>query len=126
MATYGKIDEFSDSDSWPQYSERLNYYFKANDIADWGKKRNILLTVCGSKIDGLIRNLLSPEKPDTKSFQELAKLVKEHLNPKPSVVVHRFKFYNKVRQPSQSVSDFVAELRELSEDYEFGALWKLC
>ena len=78
-----------------------------------------MLTVCGSKIHRLIKHLLLPEKPDTESFQELAKLV-EHLNPKPSVVVRHFTFYNKVRQPSQSASDFVTELRELSEDCEFG------
>ena len=79
-----------------------------------------MFTVCGSKIYRLIKNLLLPEKPDTESFQELAKLVEEDLNPKPSVVVRHFTFYNKVRQPSQSVSDFVTELRELSEYCEFG------
>ena len=28
---YGKIG-FSDPDNWKQYIERLNYYFKANDM----------------------------------------------------------------------------------------------
>ena len=120
MATFGKIDEFTDSDNWTQYIERLNYYFQANDITDGTKKRNILLTVCGSKIYGLIRNLLSPAKPDTKSYDQISKLVEKHLNPKPSVVVRRFRFYNKMRGNGQSVADFVAELRQLSEDCEFG------
>ena len=96
MATFGKIDEFTDSDNWTQYIERLNYYFQANDITDGTKKRNILLTVCGSKIYGLIRNLLSPAKLDTKSYDQISKLVEKHLNPKPSVVVRRFRFYNKI------------------------------
>ena len=120
MATYGRIEEFCESENWTQYIERLNFYFQANDISDESKKRNILLTVCGSKIYGLIRNLLSPAKPDTKSFDEISKLVEEHLNPKPSAVVRRFKFYNKTRGNGQSVADFVAELRQLSEDCEFG------
>ena len=120
MATFGKIDEFTDSDNWTQYIERLNYYFQANDITDGTKKRNILLTVCGSKIYGLIRNLLSPAKPDTKSYDQISKLVEKHLNPKPSAVVRRFRFYNKMRGNGQSVADFVAELRQLSEDCEFG------
>ena len=34
MATFGKIDEFTDSDNWTQYIERLNYYFQANDITE--------------------------------------------------------------------------------------------
>ena len=86
---------------------------KQMTFADGEKKRNILLTVCGSKIYGLMRNLLSPETPDSKSFQELAKLVEEHLNPKPSMVVPCFKFYNKVRQPSQSVFSWQNKLHSV-------------
>ena len=101
--------------------ERRNYYFKTNDISDGGKKQNISLTVCESKIYGMIRNQLSPKKPHSKSFQELAKLVEEHLNPKASVVVRHFKFYNNVRQHSQSVSDFILTLLE---ECEFGDTMK--
>ena len=53
------------------------------------KKKSIFLTVCGSKCYGLIRNLLSPTKPDEKTFEELSKLVQDHLNPKPSEVIQR-------------------------------------
>ena len=32
MATFGEIEEFSDSDDWGQYIERLENYFEANEI----------------------------------------------------------------------------------------------
>ena len=120
MATFGRIEEYSESENWGQYIERLGYYFEANGITEAEKKRSIFLTVCGSKCYSLIRNLLSPTKPDEKTFEELSKLVQDHLNPEPSEVIQRYKFHSKVRSHGQSVSEFVAELRELSEKCKFG------
>ena len=120
MATFGRIEEYSESENWSQYIERLRYYFEANSITETEKKRSIFLTVYGSKCYGLIRNLLSPTKPDEKTFEELNKLVQDHLNPEPSEVIQCYKFHTKVHSHGQSVSEFVAELRELSEKCKFG------
>ena len=45
MATYGKIVESKESEeSWAQYIERLEQYFRGNDVEDaGGKKRASLL-----------------------------------------------------------------------------------
>ncbi len=40
--------------------------------------------------------------------------------PKPSVTVQRFKFNSRVRQPGESVANYVAELRQLTGFCEFG------
>ncbi|KAM3622745.1 uncharacterized protein V6R79_002741 [Siganus canaliculatus] len=47
-------------------------------------------------------------------------LVANHHNPKPSVIVQRFKFHSHFRRQGQSVANFVAELRQLSEHCDFG------
>ena len=61
--TLGTMDPFdSDTDSWPAYSERLEQFFVANDIAD-GKKVAVLLTVIGTKAYTLLRNIIAPDKP---------------------------------------------------------------
>ena len=64
--------------------------------------------------------MLSPTKPDEKTFEELSKLVQDHLNPEPSEVIQPYKFHSKVRSHGKSVLEFVAELRELSEKCKFG------
>ena len=45
--------------------------------------------------------------------------MKEHLNPKPNVIVERYKFYNRVRKAGETVPEFVAELRNLSRHCQF-------
>ena len=62
---------------------------------------------------------MSPAKPDPKSYDQISELVEKHFSPKPSVVVRRFRVYNKMRGNGQRIADFVVELRQLSEDCEF-------
>ena len=94
MATFGRIEEYSESENWSQYIERLGCYFEAN--------------------------LLSQTKPVEKTFEELSKLVQDCLNPEPSEVIQCYKFHSKVHSHGQSVSEFVAELWEWSEKCKFG------
>ena len=88
MATHGTIGAFEPSNkTWVSYAERLEQYFVANDVDAADKKRAILLSVCGATTYQLIRNLVAPAKPTSKSFDELVKLVKEHHQPPPSVTL---------------------------------------
>ena len=50
----------------------------------------VLLSGCGPTTYQLIRNLTAPAKPTAKSFADLVALVKEHKNPRPSVIVRRY------------------------------------
>jgi len=120
-SNYGRIEEFDEhSEDWIQYTERLEFYFTANNIDNAEKKRAILLSVCGKKTYKLMRNLCAPQKPGEKTFNELVQLVKNHQNPKPSETVQRYKFNTRERNPNESISMFVAELRNISEHCNFG------
>ena len=121
MAAFGKIEEFhADVDEWSQYTERLAQYFIANDIENADKQRAILLSVCGAKTYGLMRSLVSPDKPSDKTYKELCELIQAYHNPKPSAIVQRFKFNSHFRKPGQSIAEFVAELRHVAEHCDYG------
>ena len=102
------------------YAERLEQYFIASDVDAADKKRAILLSVCGATTYQLIRNLVAPAKPTTKSFDELVKLVKNHHQPPPSVTVQRYEFNKQIRRDGESFADFFVHLRQLSEHCQFG------
>jgi hypothetical protein len=123
MAVHGNIGEFTPRlEDWTCYTERLESYFLANGIGDDAaqQRRAILLSVCGPTTYQLIRNLVSPDKPTDKTFAQLVKLVKDHHHPRPSSIVARKNFHERTRKTEESVSDFVAELRKLSEHCDFG------
>ncbi|XP_069122221.1 uncharacterized protein [Argopecten irradians] len=120
MAVYGRIESFDFEMNWDEYVERVEQYFIANGVDDVDKQRSILLTVMGQKMYGLVRNLTSPEKPSDKTYDELKELISQHLKPKPLIIAERFKFHQRNQQSNETVCQYVAELRRLSEHCEFG------
>ena len=122
MAAHGKVGEFVPSqDTWDVYIEQLDLYFKANGITDAKKKRPVLLTVCGPATYKLIQNLVAPKKTAEVEYADIVKLVQDHLTPKPTVIVQRFKFHTRKQRPGEPVAAFVAEFRHLTEHCDFGA-----
>ena len=126
MATlFGKVNAFEENtETWEHYTERLGHYFDANGIGDVSgddkaKRQAILLSVCGSKVYKLMCDLLAPTKPKEKLYQELVKLIQDHLVLKPSEIVQRFKFNNRFCNEGESVADFVVVLRNLAEHCEY-------
>ena len=121
MPTFGKIDEYNESEDWRHYVERLNHFFEANEITDDAKQRSIFLVSVGAKTYKLIRSLVALEDQKEKSYTDMAKLVEEHFKPKPSVIAERFKFNSRDQQQGETISVFLTELRRLSENCKFGA-----
>ena len=100
---------------------RVEIYLAANKITDAQQKRDVLLSVCGPKTyHHILRDFLAPTKPSDTSYADIVKCLKAQFNPKQGVAVHRYKFNSRVRQRGESVASFVAELRHLAIDCEFG------
>ena len=92
MTTVGKIESFVDTkENWETYVERVEQFFLANDIDD-DHKVPTLLSLMGGKTYTLLRDLLAPNKPATKSFQQIVTTLQEHLSPKPLEIGERFRF----------------------------------
>ena len=92
MSTFGKWDEYNETEDWRHYIKRVNHFFEANEITDPNKRRFIFLVCVGAKTYKLVRSLVAPEDPKDKSYEDLAKLLQDHFMPKPSAVVQRLKF----------------------------------
>ena len=121
MATHGSLGEFDgNQEEWTSYMERMDQYFTANNITNPVKMYAILLSSCGSSTYKLIWSQVAPDKHTERSYSELVTLVGENYHSKPSMTVQWFTFNNHVRQPGESISTFVAALRQLTEHCEVG------
>lgn len=119
MPTHGKFKEFDQTlESWTSYTERLNHYFKANDTPN-NKQKSILLTVIGPATYSLAKSLSQTEGLDAKSFKDIVKLLEEHYCPKQSQIIQRYKFNTRVRQPGETIAQYVAHLRSVGEHCSF-------
>ena len=113
-AILGQMEPFElQGGDWILYAERMEQFFISNRIEEDSKKVATLLTVIGDKVYALLRNLVAPVKPATKSFRELVE-VKKHLKPKPPVIAERFKFHRRNQQEGETIAQYLAVLRELT------------
>ena len=119
MSKIGHIGEFDhEKEDWESYTERLELYCSANNIEET-RKVPTLLTVVGPKSYKTLKTLLAPEKPATKSYDELVKIMQKHVKPKPTVIAVRDQFYSRKRHDDETVLQFAAAIKEISEDCNF-------
>ena len=119
---HGQVSAFDPhKEEWVEYVERLELYFLANEINDATKKRAILLNAADPTTYRLVKTLAIPGKPTDLPFAEIVKKVKNHFNPKPSPIIKRFEFNTRKQKANETVSEYVAALRQIAEYCEYGA-----
>ena len=120
---YGTIAAFnSTKESWTNYVERLSYFI-ANDIAEDadGRRKAILLSVCGHETYQLIRNLVGgAEAIKDAQYADMIKLITDYYDPPPSVTVQQFKFNSRIQHKDESIAIYIAAMRQLAEHCKFG------
>ena len=114
--------EFDSSiEDWTLYSERFGFFLTANEIKDPAIQQSTLLSSVGSTTYKLIRNLCFPDSPQKKKYEEIVQMLQDHYRPRPAIAVERLKFHSTTRHSTETVSSYIARLRELSEFCNFGS-----
>ncbi|KAK9695783.1 RNase H-like domain found in reverse transcriptase [Popillia japonica] len=120
MAAIGKIEEFNLREkNWSSYIARVQQFFKANNVKS-ELKTAMLITIMGSEAFDLLTDLCNPEKPENCAFEDLVDLMGNHLQPKPSDIAERYKFRHRVQENQESIANFVAVLKRLAKNCNFG------
>jgi hypothetical protein len=119
MAIYGSIGEFTiDDGDINEYFERFDCFLDANKIVEATQQRSVFLATVGATTYRQLRSLCNND-PKGKTFEELKKILKEHLSPRPNTISQRLKFYMRSRASSESISQYLAELRKCAEYCDF-------
>ncbi|KAM7314377.1 hypothetical protein ISCGN_004161 [Ixodes scapularis] len=121
MATIGTAPAYdAEVEPWANYAERSEQFFVGNRIIDDKQKTGIFLSCVGPKTYGLLRSLLTPIKPSTKTFEELLGTLKQHFSPRPSEIMEQYTFNSRSQQEEETISEFLAALWKLTEFFNFG------
>ena len=86
-------------ETWKSYTKQ---YFAANEIPN-DKNVPALLAMMGGKTYSLLRNLMMPDDPATKGYDDIVKLLDDHLSPKPLVIAERFRFRKRDQKEGESI-----------------------
>ena len=119
-AAIGSMESFSpESESITAYLGRVQLYLSANAITE-DRHMPVLLSLIGSKTYALLRSLVALAKPGDKSFAELTRCLTDHYDPKPLVIAECFHFNQRIQSAWDSISEYMAELKRLAANCDFG------
>ena len=75
------------TEDFEEYAERLEQYFLVNDVSDKKKQVAFFLTVVGSSTYQVLRDLLAPDTPASRTLEELLEVLKGHYKPaRPEII----------------------------------------
>ena len=93
--------------------------------SDDKKKCAILMSGCGPAVYKTIRSLVDADTRQMIKYDELLTLLASHFDPKPSSIVQRFKFYNRIQAKGETIATYVAALCAIAEHCAFGEPLKM-
>ncbi|UYV60338.1 K02A2.6-like [Cordylochernes scorpioides] len=88
------------------------------------KKRAYLLTLIGGKAYDTLKNLCSPKLPKEYKYEELIEKLVEYFSPRRSIIVERFMFFGRIQKETESVSEYLVEIKRLASTCGFGEFLK--
>ena len=118
----GNAPQLESGYTFEEWTEVLEAWFTSNDIKAEDKQRALFLTGLGSKGYHTLRALVQPEKPASKTYKECKDALTAHYSPKPTEIVQRYRFYTCTQQANETIPQFLAKLRNLSDGCNFKEL----
>ena len=103
--------DIENSEDFTEYSERFEQFLLANKVEDGNMMRAVFLSTIGGPTYKLLRGLLGDEVK-TKSFPDIVKALRDHLQPAPNVIAERYRFNKRDRKQGESVNAYIAELHK--------------
>ena len=67
-----------------------------------------------------ISSLITSDRLEGISYDDLVSEVKDFYDPKPSIIVQRYQFYTRERTGTETIATYVAALRKLAEHCSYG------
>ena len=113
-----------DKDNWKYYLERFELemsllQLNGDELVSY--RRDLLLRSIGSELYRTVAEHFNPKSVSTLTYSELTTFLTSH-NTKPvSYIIARCEFGQCVRDSNMSIAEFLAKLRSLAPDCQFGA-----
>lgn len=121
MSLIGSIEHFKPGlDDFASYLERLEQLFVCNAVEE-DMKVAMFITLAGGETYSILKDLISPKKPSTLTYAQLSDVLSKHFVPQKLVIAERYAFYKCCQKPSQSVGDYIVEIRKLAKACKFEA-----
>ncbi|XP_011883558.1 PREDICTED: uncharacterized protein K02A2.6-like [Vollenhovia emeryi] len=113
------IEPFDLTKNWDRWKQRLEGAFSIFGITGEDRVPYFLHYVGATSFD-ILCDRLAPDDPFAKPYENLKGILKEFYAPVPLEIAENFKFHQRKQKEGEEVKDFMAALRKLSINCNFG------
>ena len=106
--------------SLESWLDRFEIQLDLLKITDADQKRNAFLAAVGAEGYEMLRNLVTPEKPKTLTYEVLTKKLLDFVKPTPVTMMERYKFSQCSQNNGESVTEFLARVKRAAEFCDYG------
>lgn len=113
------------SETWIRWKQKLNLYIEAgNSLRQKEDSRlvSLLLTCIGDRGIEIYNTFTFDKEEGKKSFKIVIQKFDCHFLPKKNLTFLRHQFFSRIQRTSESIDDYVTDLRNMFRDCEFGTL----
>ena len=125
---HGVLKEFNPEESIEDFREGFNFYCVANKIKNEGEdlrqKKALFIMLLGHSTLSKLKVLASPTSVSDFLMEAIMELLVGHYKPQTIEIMERFKFFKTMQKTSESVVEFMSELRKLAKLCNFGKYLK--
>ncbi|XP_072377555.1 uncharacterized protein [Diabrotica undecimpunctata] len=89
-------------------------------MVEGNKKVSMFLTFMGGEAYEVLKDLLVPELPRMKTYQQLKDILVLHYSLKRLIIAERYNFYLSKQEPNEPLRDYAQKLKHLSKYCQFG------
>lgn len=103
---FGMFENYIAGDDFEVYEERMKQHFLLHDMQE-PRKVPFLLTHLGMDTYAILKKLLQPVSPSTKTYEELVLTLNRHFRPDVNKVSERYRFHQADQKAGQAVMEYV-------------------
>ncbi|KAK9736597.1 Reverse transcriptase (RNA-dependent DNA polymerase) [Popillia japonica] len=117
--TVSSIETFDTSKKINRWLMRLESAFNVFAVAP-NKKAAYLLHYMSPDAYNVLCDKISPENPDTKTYEQLVNTMKLHYNPEPLEIAENFRFIQRKQHEGDSARVYLTALQKMATTCKFG------
>lgn len=120
VALVGTIEVYNVGEDFTLYINRLNHLLSLNKIKDNADKTSFLISLGGAELYKTMCSLLTPKKETDFTYEEIVEKLTKHFKPNKNIIVECFKFFKRDQKSSETIADYIVELKQLAQECDFG------
>jgi len=120
MASNSTLETFDPAvESVDDYKERFDFYCTAVGVRQ-DRLKALFLARVGREVFSKVKTLASPRPLNELDLPQIVDLMKEHYKKDTIEIAERFKFFKRVQEEQETLANYLAELRKLAKNCNFG------